>query len=43
MVRDWEGRCRLLEERVRLVESEGIELEIELKRVSEKKVDLQIK
>lgn len=40
MVRDWESRCRLLEERVRIVETEGIELEIELKRVSENKIAL---
>jgi hypothetical protein len=40
MVRDWEGRCRLLEERVRIVENEGIELDMELKRISDKKVDL---
>jgi len=43
MVRDWESRCRLLEERVRIVETEGIELEIELKRVSENKIGLQNK
>lgn len=43
MARDWESRCRLLEERVRLVENEGIELEVELKKISEKKVEVQIK
>ncbi|EGR28581.1 leucine rich repeat protein [Ichthyophthirius multifiliis] len=43
LVRDWEGRCKQLEERVRIVESEGQELELELKRVQEKKLDLQVK
>lgn len=40
MVRDWENRCRLLEERVHVVENEGMELEMELRRVTEKKIDL---
>ncbi|EAR96924.1 hypothetical protein TTHERM_00194160 (macronuclear) [Tetrahymena thermophila SB210] len=43
MARDWESRCRLLEERVRLVENEGIELETELKKISDKKIEMQIK
>lgn len=41
--RDWEIRCKTLEERIKVMDQERLALEDELKRVQEKSVDIKIK
>lgn len=43
LVRDWENRCRGLEERSRNLELENGDLETELKRIGERSVDMKIR
>jgi predicted nuclease with TOPRIM domain len=41
--RDWESRCRALEERTKIFDIEKSKLEDELKRVTERQVDIKIR